>query len=54
MRSFLALLVGLSLLMSATIPVGACTVAVVSGKCTKDGRPLLWKHRDTDHLRNIV
>ncbi len=54
MRSFLALPVGLCLLMSATVPVDACTVAVVSGKCTKDGRPLLWKHRDTDHLRNIV
>ena len=32
----------------------ACTVAVVSGKCTRDGRPLLWKHRDTDALQNIV
>ena len=25
----------------------ACTVAVISGKYTVDGRPLLWKNRDT-------
>ena len=32
----------------------ACTSAVVSGKATKDGRPLLWKHRDTGFLENHV
>lgn len=37
-----------------TLPAGACTSAVVSGKATPDGRPLLWKHRDTDFLRNHV
>ncbi len=26
----------------------ACTTAIVSGKYTVDGRPLLWKHRDSD------
>jgi hypothetical protein len=26
----------------------ACTSAIVSGKYTADGRPLLWKHRDND------
>ena len=30
----------------------ACTSAVVSGSATKDGRPLLWKQRDTDKLEN--
>ena len=35
-------------------PVLACTSAVVSGKVTPDGRPLLWKNRDTDYLRNHV
>ncbi len=35
-------------------PLFACTSAVVSGKVTPDGRPLLWKHRDTDFLRNHV
>lgn len=31
-----------------------CSSAVISGKATPDGRPLLWKHRDTDFLRNHV
>ncbi|MDE5759676.1 MAG: hypothetical protein K2I11_01630, partial [Bacteroides sp.] len=35
-------------------PAAACTSAVVSGKVTPDGRPLLWKNRDTDYLRNHV
>lgn len=29
-----------------------CTSAVVSGKATPDGRPLLWKHRDSDAQEN--
>lgn len=32
----------------------ACTSAVISGKITPDGRPLLWKHRDTGALQNSV
>ena len=32
----------------------ACTVAVISGKYTKDGRPLLWKNRDTNYLNNQI
>lgn len=31
-----------------------CTTAVVSGKFTVDGRPLLFKHRDTSALQNKV
>ena len=30
----------------------ACTTAIVSGKYTVDGRPLLFKHRDTGFLQN--
>ena len=32
----------------------ACTSAIVSGKLTRDGRPILWKNRDTSHLVNYV
>ncbi len=32
----------------------ACSAAVISGKVTPDGRPLLWKHRDTDFPQNSV
>ncbi len=43
---------GLLLLVSGNaIP---CTTAIISGKSTPDGRPLLWKHRDTDVFDNKV
>lgn len=32
----------------------ACTSAIVSGKLTVSGRPMLWKNRDTSHLENFV
>lgn len=44
----------LLVLFASVEPVQACTSAVVSGKATPDGRPLLWKNRDTDFLRNHV
>jgi hypothetical protein len=31
-----------------------CTVAVISGKATMDGRPLLWKNRDSSERNNEV
>ena len=31
-----------------------CTTAVFSGGATADGRPILWKNRDTDKLSNKV
>ena len=31
-----------------------CTSAIISGKVTPDGRPILWKNRDTDNLSNCV
>ncbi len=43
------------MMLCATVSVGyACTAAVVTGKVTKDGRPLLWKVRDTDNLQNCM
>ena len=32
----------------------ACTTAIVSGKYTKNGRPLIFKHRDTGTLQNRI
>jgi hypothetical protein len=32
----------------------ACTTAVISGKYTKSGRPMLWKNRDTWALKNSI
>lgn len=32
----------------------ACTSAIIPGWASPDGRPLLWKHRDTDFLENGI
>ena len=53
MKKMTILLLSLcALLWGFTLDAEACTSAVVSGKVTPDGRPLLWKNRDTDFLRN--
>ncbi len=35
-------------------PSQACTSAVITGKVTANGRPLLWKHRDTGQEQNRI
>ncbi|MFV0536215.1 MAG: carcinine hydrolase/isopenicillin-N N-acyltransferase family protein [Dysgonomonas sp.] len=40
------------LLLAACLQTEACTTAIISGKYTADGRPLLYKHRDTSSLQN--
>ncbi len=42
-----------ALLLAASV-AAPCSVAVVSGDATPDGRPLLWKNRDTDTAANRV
>ncbi|MBU1101532.1 MAG: hypothetical protein KKA84_14115 [Bacteroidetes bacterium] len=37
-----------------SISIVPCTTGVVSGKYTKDGRPLIFKHRDSSWLDNKV
>jgi hypothetical protein len=32
----------------------SCTSVIISGKYTRDGRPILWKHRDTGDLQNAI
>lgn len=49
-RLFLLIL----LCVVAGMPAWACTSAVVSGRVTPDGRPLLWKHRDASDLNNRI
>lgn len=49
MRKF-ALIVFVAILFS--LESFSCTTAIISGKATPDGRPLLWKHRDTDNFNN--
>ena len=54
MKHTLLLVALTACLIHASIDVSACTAAVISGKITPDGRPLLWKSRDTDFLLNSV
>ncbi|OFX83148.1 MAG: hypothetical protein A2W99_13050 [Bacteroidetes bacterium GWF2_33_16] len=42
----------LLIIMFSYYNIQACTTAIVSGKYTKDGRPILWKHRDSDFIHN--
>lgn len=46
-----ALLMALLLLTAGSPRLLACTTAVISGRVTADGRPLLWKNRDTTSTR---
>lgn len=41
-------------LLMSSVRAEACTSAIVSGDRTPDGRPLLWKHRDTSTIDNKV
>lgn len=36
------------------IPVKACTSIIITGKATPDGRPIMWKNRDTDSYQNAI
>ena len=35
-------------------PAFCCTSVIISGKVREDGRPVMMKHRDTDHLSNDI
>jgi len=39
---------------SSGSPPEECTIGVASGRATSDGRPLVWKTRDTDQVHNEV
>jgi hypothetical protein len=57
MRATTAAWIAAAVIVAGLVPaeqVAACTTAVVSGAATPDGRPLLWKNRDTDDLHNQV
>jgi len=51
MKTTKTLFLSLATLIVA-VPALSCTTAIISGKYTADGRPVLWKHRDTDQLHN--
>ena len=52
MKRIYSVLMMIALLLPSAFDLSACTTAVVSGRFTPDGRPLLFKHRDTGYLQN--
>jgi hypothetical protein len=42
------------IMLAIHIDATPCTSAIISGKVTPDGRPILWKNRDTSNLLNCV
>ena len=55
MKKILPVLV-ISLVLSCALPFQdhACTTAIISPGASSQGRPMLWKNRDTDFLNNKV
>lgn len=41
-------------LLGASLSCEACTSAIAAARATRDGRPIMWKHRDTDNQRSFV
>jgi hypothetical protein len=44
----------LLLLVFSDLASEACTSIIISGKYTPDGRPIMWKNRDTDTYQNAI
>ncbi len=42
------------LLVFSDLASEACTSIIISGKYTPDGRPIMWKNRDTDTYQNAI
>lgn len=41
-------------LVGMSEPAYCCTSAIIGAKATRDGRPILWKHRDTDSPHGFI
>ena len=54
MRRKILLIIISILLIFSVIPSLACTSVIISGRISKDGRPVMMKHRDTDEMDNRV
>jgi hypothetical protein len=53
-RIFAVVGIALALASALAAPGHACTTAVISPGASSQGRPMLWKNRDTDFLSNKV
>ena len=41
-------------LFLCSLPAFCCTSVIICGKVRADGKPVMYKHRDTDHLTNDI
>jgi hypothetical protein len=48
------LVLSILLLVFSCLTTEACTSIIISGKNTPDGRPIMWKNRDTDTFQNAI
>lgn len=53
MKHFITSVIFFTLFLLSQPQAEGCTVGVVSGKYTSDGRPLIWKNRDSNTLDNV-
>lgn len=53
-RSVIAIPFLFAMMLLLSCPALACTSVIVSGRVTKDGRPLIYKNRDTKVLSNMT
>ncbi len=54
MKKIFISLVVLAVMMTEVQPLLACTSVIVSGRVTKDGRPMIFKHRDSGKVHNMM
>ena len=54
MKKLVLALAILAVMMTEVQPVRACTSVIVSGSVTKDGRPMIFKHRDSRSVHNMM
>ena len=54
MKKLVLALAILAVMMTEVQPVQACTSVIVSGSVTKDGRPMIFKHRDSKSVHNMM
>jgi hypothetical protein len=47
-------LVALLFVLVCSVPAFCCTSVIISGKVRADGKPVMYKHRDTGHLTNDI
>jgi len=52
MIKFIFWMIFITVVFIANSRLFACTTAIISGSHTPDGRPLLFKHRDSGHFQN--